>query len=194
MGDIHIPMRANQIPEKFRELLGSGKVTHVLCPGNVGSRETLEWVESIAQVKANTIITKGDFDEFPNLPDTKVFNIGSFKIGMTHGHQIVPWGDIEALSTMQRSLDVDILVSGHTHQLSIQQYDGRYFMNPGTLTGAFSGISSAPKPSFILLQVQGEDMTAYSYELVNEEVQINSLQISIKKWNRLLKLKFDTFN
>lgn len=61
---------------------------------------------------------------------------------MTHGHQVVPWDDIEALSTMQRQLDCDILISGHTHALNVQQYDGRYFINPGSLTGAYSGINS----------------------------------------------------
>jgi vacuolar protein sorting-associated protein 29 len=43
---------------------------------------------------------------------------------------------------MQRQLDCDILISGHTHALNVQQYDGRYFINPGSLTGAYSGINS----------------------------------------------------
>ena len=130
----------------------------------------MEWIESIASEKAKTYITKGDFDEFPNLPSTKVIKLGNFKIGVIHGHQIVPWGDIEALSTVQRQLDCDVLVSGHTHQQSIRQYDGRYFINPGSLTGAYCGLTSAPRPSFVLLQLQGEEIVCYCYELVNEEV------------------------
>ena len=38
--------------------------------------------------------------------------MGEFKIGLVHGHQLVPWGDAEALGAMQRALDADILVSG----------------------------------------------------------------------------------
>ena len=45
---------------------------------------------------------KGDFDESPNLPETKVVSIGNFRIGLIHGHQIVPWGDLEALAAIQR--------------------------------------------------------------------------------------------
>lgn len=32
---------------------------------------------------------------------------------------MVPWGSIDALAAMQRRLGVDILVSGHTHQLQV---------------------------------------------------------------------------
>ena len=45
---------------------------------------------------------KGDFDELPGLPETKVVNIGNFKIGIIHGHQVIPWGDLEALAAIQR--------------------------------------------------------------------------------------------
>ena len=116
-----------------------------------------------------------------NLPERKVVTIGNFKIGLIHGHQVVPWGDIEALAEVQRSLDVDILISGHTHQNSIQQFDGKYFINPGSVTGAYSAINSEPKPSFILLAIQGEDIVAFIYELVNGEEQIKSLEFSVKK-------------
>jgi len=58
---------------------------------------------------------KGDFDDITTLPETKVVQIGNFKIGLIHGHQVVPWGDLEALSAVQRQLDCDILISGHTH-------------------------------------------------------------------------------
>ena len=39
IGDIHIPQRAASLPEQFRDLLMPGKMQHVVCPGNVGSRE-----------------------------------------------------------------------------------------------------------------------------------------------------------
>ena len=103
--------------------------------------------------KQNCYVTKGDFDEAA-LQSRCVKKIGNFRFGMIHGHDVVPWGDIEALSTVQRQLDVDILITGHTHELSIEQYDGRYIVNPGSTTGAFSGINSGPRPSFLLMNVQ----------------------------------------
>ena len=43
--------------------------------------------------------------------------MGDFKIGLIHGHQVVPWGDLDSLAMTQRQMNVDILVSGHTHQV-----------------------------------------------------------------------------
>ena len=45
---------------------------------------------------------RGDFDEISSLPETKTMQIGNFKIGLIHGHQVVPWGDLEALAAVQR--------------------------------------------------------------------------------------------
>ena len=39
IGDIHIPNRATDIPDKFRDLLLPNKMQYVISPGNVGSRE-----------------------------------------------------------------------------------------------------------------------------------------------------------
>jgi vacuolar protein sorting-associated protein 29 len=69
----------------------------------------------LAAAKSQAHFVKGDFDEMPNLPETKVVTIGKFKIGLIHGHQVVPWGDVEALAAVQRQLDCDVLISGHTH-------------------------------------------------------------------------------
>lgn len=48
-----------------------------------------------------------------------MLEIGDFKIGLCHGHQVVPWGDLECLASLQRRMDVDILVSGHTHEFKV---------------------------------------------------------------------------
>ena len=141
----------------------------------------MEWLENLAAAKSQAHIAKGDFDEATNLPETKVVTIGNFKIGLIHGHQVVPWGDLEALAAVQRQLDCDILISGHTHQNSITQYDGKYFINPGSVTGAYSATNSNPRPSFILIAVQGNDIVAFIYELIDDNVDIKSLEFSINK-------------
>lgn len=113
----------------------------------------MDWIESLACERSQTYITKGDFDDYSYLPRNRLITVGNFKIGVYHGNQVVPYGDIEALATLQRQLDCDILVTGHTHELSILLFDGKYFMNPGSLTGAYSLTNSAPRPSFLLLHV-----------------------------------------
>ncbi len=73
-------------------------------------------------------------------PEQKVVTVGQFRIGLTHGHQIVPWGDKESLTMLQRQLDVDVLITGHTHEFEAFEEDNKFFINPGSATGAFSPV------------------------------------------------------
>lgn len=67
-------------------------------------------------------------------PETRVVQVGAFRIGVIHGHQLVPWKSMEALGRMRRKLNVDILIAGHTHQNEIiVQDDGYCFINPVSL-------------------------------------------------------------
>jgi vacuolar protein sorting-associated protein 29 len=75
-------------------------------------------------------------------PEEKVVTMGQFKIGVCHGHQIVPWGDRESLAILQRRLDCDVLITGHLHQFKAWEYDDKFFICPGTATGAYSPLIS----------------------------------------------------
>jgi vacuolar protein sorting-associated protein 29 len=95
----------------------------------------------------------------------KTVEIAGWKFGLCHGHQIVPWGQIEAMAMMQRQLDADVLISGHTHKFSVDVHEGNLFINPGSATGAYSGMTPDVVPSFVLLDVQEKRLTIYVYEL-----------------------------
>ena len=73
-----------------------------------------------------------------NYPEQKVVTVGQFRIGMCHGHQVVPWGDTESLAMVQRQLDVDILISGHTHKFDAFEHENKFYINPGSATGAYN--------------------------------------------------------
>ena len=64
--------------------------------------------------------------------------VGQFRVGLTHGHQVVPWGETESLAMVQRQLDVDILITGHTHKFEAFEHENRFYINPGSATGAYS--------------------------------------------------------
>lgn len=76
-----------------------------------------------------------------NYPDQKVVNVGQFKVGLCHGHQVIPWGDPESLALLQRQLDVDVLVFGHTHKFDAFELGNKFFLNPGSATGAFNPLN-----------------------------------------------------
>jgi vacuolar protein sorting-associated protein 29 len=107
----------------------------VLCTGNLVTKEQYDQLKALAP---NVHVVRGAFDEdVLSFPDTKVIQIGQFKIGLTHGHQIVPWGDAHSLAVKRRELDVDILITGHTHRNEVNEYEGKWFINPGSITGAY---------------------------------------------------------
>ena len=176
VGDMFVPQRSPDINEQFKSILIPNKLQHVLSLGNIGSRESYDWLKSLSN-DFHTV--KGDYDE-GEIPEKKVVQIGEFKIGMIHGHQVLPWGDIDALTNVQRELGCDILLSGHTHQISIKAKDKKFYINPGSISGAFSHLIADPNPSFVLMVLQGEEAIVYLYVL-NEKKQhfdVNKMEFS----------------
>merc|ERR1719473_2401472 len=114
------------------------------------------------------------------LPEQKVIKIGEFRVGLCHGHQVVPWGDPEALANLQRKLDVDILITGHTHKNDVYEYEGKYIINPGSITGAYSSQSTKIVPSFVLMSVKGMKVVTYVYELRDGEVHVSKSEFNKK--------------
>ncbi|KAJ0405788.1 hypothetical protein P43SY_003638 [Pythium insidiosum] len=162
LGDGHIPHRAAEIPEKFQKMLVPNKIQHILCTGNLVSKEQYENLRALAP---NVHVVRGDSDLETTFPDRKVVAIGQFRIGLCHGHQVVPWGDQASLSALQRKMNVDILITGHTHEYHIRTENGKWFVNPGSITGAFSAATNDVTPSFILMAIQGPKVVAFVYEL-----------------------------
>jgi vacuolar protein sorting-associated protein 29 len=178
VSDMFIPFRCSDIPEQFKNILIPNKIQHVLSLGNNGSRESYDWLKSLSN---SFQAVKGEYDDNNNLPETKTVQIGDFKIGMIHGHQVVPWGDLEALANIQRQLGCDILVSGHTHQNSVNVYDGSYFINPGSISGSFSPLQPASTPSFVLMVIQGDYAIIYLYELNDKSKKFDVTKMEFTK-------------
>lgn len=93
---------------------------------------------------------------------------------------MVPWGDPLALAMVQRQLDVDILITGHTHKNEVNEYEGKFFINPGSVTGAYSSLDTDVTPSFILLAIQGTKVVTYVYELKNDKVEVSKSEFQKK--------------
>ncbi|KAG1441992.1 hypothetical protein G6F56_011249 [Rhizopus delemar] len=136
IGDLHIPYRSHGLPEKFKKLLVPGKIQRILCTGNLVDSETMAYLRKIA---GDMTVVRGEYDS-ANLPQTKVVQEGDFRIGIIHGHQVIPRGDAEALDMVARQLKVDVLLSGYTHHFEAYQFNDRFFINPGSATGAYSAI------------------------------------------------------
>ena len=165
-GDLYIPDRAVDIPDKFRKLLcpnptskpTNSKLSKVLCLGNLtNSWSSLQFLHDLSPAFH---LVKGEFDDEnilsqqltrlsddvessimqknQTVPQVQIVSHDNLKIGFTNGYQIVPRNDPLSLLTLARELDVDILIWGGTHKVEAYTLDGKFFINPGSITGAFS--------------------------------------------------------
>jgi vacuolar protein sorting-associated protein 29 len=113
---------------------------------------------------------------------SKVVTHGTLRIGFTHGDSIIPPGDPDALLIAARQMDVDVLCWGGTCRFEAYEMEGKFFVNPGSATGAVSwadqnsvgtsgeqggedGVGEGNTPSFVLMDVQGDVLVLYVYQL-----------------------------
>ena len=190
VGDMFVPQRSQDIDPQFKTILIPNKLQHVLSLGNIGSRESYDWLKSLSN-DFHTV--KGDFDE-GDMPEKKIVTIGEFKIGMIHGHQILPWGNTDSLSAIQRELDCDILLSGNTHEINVKVLDNKLYINPGSISGAFSNCVADPSPSFVLMVLQGTEAIIYLYVLNDRSQKFDVNKIEFTKGAENYKVVNDNEN
>ena len=128
------------------------------------------------------------------MPEKKLVTIGEFKIGMIHGHQVLPLGDVESLSGIARELDCDIFISGNTHQIGVQVLDNKLFINPGSISGAFSNFVADPSPSFILMVLTGTEAIIYLYVLNDRTQKFEVSKVEYRKGEENYKIVNDNEN
>lgn len=63
LGDLHIPHRCNSLPARFKKLLVPGKIQHILCTGNLCTKESFDYLKTLA---SDVHVVRGDFDEVWN--------------------------------------------------------------------------------------------------------------------------------
>ncbi|WP_283390200.1 metallophosphoesterase [Methanobrevibacter woesei] len=129
ISDTHIPDRMKELPEKVFEAFKD--VEMILHAGDVTSQEVIEKLEEIAPVTA----IQGNTDRIVglDLPKTAVVEAEELKIGVIHG-EVYPRADTQQLHYLAKQLDVDILVSGHSHQPKVEKVEDVLLINPGSPT------------------------------------------------------------
>lgn len=83
---------------------------------------------------------------------------------------------LSALATINRQLDCDILITGHTHKFEAYEHENRFYVNPGSITGAYSALESTLTPSFILMDIQSATVVTYVYQLIEDEVKVDRIE------------------
>lgn len=127
ISDTHIPTRSYEIPQKVLNTFED--VDMILHAGDVEDPSVLDKLGEIAP----TIAVSGNCDRIPELNKHEIIEVEDHKIGLIHG-VVYPRGDTQQLYYIAKELDVDILVSGHTHQPMFEQIGDVLLINPGSPT------------------------------------------------------------
>ena len=149
-GDLHIPTRRDSIPADFYEHIQTTNYDLALVTGDLVHPQALD--RALPKLPPVHIV-KGNMDMRSNSPFHEEIQIENFGFLLLHGTQLRPRGNISQLWEILRDLHLDVAVHGHTHKHDIQLYNGRLFLNPGTITGATGGWPGRDDASFLELKV-----------------------------------------
>src|SRR5574344_1306109 len=128
ISDTHISNRASNIPEKVFEAFKN--VDLILHAGDVIEESVIKELESLAPVIA----------------------VGKTKIGLNHG-DIRPRGDTQQLYYLAKELDVNILITGHTHIPMAEEVNDVLLINPGSPT-----VPRLSDPSVMILEINDNEV------------------------------------
>ena len=152
LSDLHYPERGNPIP--LLERLKRYEVDYILGVGDYGEKgiDLLKKYFPKHFENDKVILVKGNCD-YIDLPEKKVIETNGYRIGMVHGHQVEPRGNLSGLLHIAKTLKADILLNGHTHIPLFTYYKEVYFLNPGSAGGAISGEGIIPPKSAAILEL-----------------------------------------
>lgn len=106
-----------------------------------------------------TVIVAGNNDYFSNLPREEEFELGNYRIWVTHGHNYYVSMDTGRIKEEAVARGVDIVMFGHTHKPVIEQEDDIIALNPGSLTYPRQ---DGRKPSYIIMDIDKKGKAHFS--------------------------------
>ena len=105
----------------------------------------------------------------------------------------MPPGDVDSLLIAARHMDVDVLLWGGTHRFEAYEMEGKFFVNPGSATGALStgwwGDGEDVVPSFCLMDVQGDVLVLYVYQLRKGDGGVESVSVEKVSYRKERKIE-----
>ncbi len=137
-----------------------GNHDYVIISGNYSgfgdnSQIVLKWTDEL--------ITAQNLRYLSNLKDVWTGSVGGVKFGVVHGgltdpHNefIHPYTNESLINDYFKRLGVNVLVTGHVHQLFVREFSSGLLINPGSLGQPRDG---NPQPSYVLLNVDGGRIT-----------------------------------
>ncbi|MEX2143514.1 MAG: YfcE family phosphodiesterase [Anaerolineales bacterium] len=174
IADTHVPDRRRALHPQVLPTFRRAKVTAILHAGDLSISRVITELESVAPVVA----VRGNRDWFDfDLPLHRTIQVGSVRIGLTHGHgnwllyirdklQFLFYGPRSFSYFTDRAVslagNVDVVVFGHNHEPSVKRIAGRLVINPGS---ACCQMLPNRAPSVGLLHIDSDKISAEIVDL-----------------------------
>jgi hypothetical protein len=130
----------------FRVLEQIGEIDLVI---HCGDAEGSEYALSEA-AGCETLIVMGNNDFFSSLPREIEYQIGKYKVLITHGHTYFVSMNGDMIKEEARERGFDIVIYGHTHKPLIDIDRDVIALNPGSLSYPRQ---AGRRPSYILMEI-----------------------------------------
>lgn len=183
-GDTHIPARRDSIPRAFYEHIEKTSYDVALITGDL-VRESEMY--SALPLLPRSFIVVGNMDYGSQYNFHEQVQFDEFNILLLHGTQLRPRGNIEQLWEIVHKIGADVAVHGHTHKASIDLYNDRLFLNPGTISGATGGWAGKTDASFIELGVNKNELEVRLFH-TDWKIVKESVVRFVKQDNRVVRV------
>lgn len=116
--------------ENLRDAINIEKPDKIFHLGDGQGIEDKLWMMS----EAESEIVCGNCDWGSNLPSELMVKVGNHNVMLTHGHHYGVNYGYEKIAAAAHVKGCDVVLYGHTHVPTIDQYDGIVIANPGSIS------------------------------------------------------------
>ena len=109
-------------------------------------------------------MVQGNNDFFSPMPKEKEFEIGKYKVWLTHGHNYYVAMNYEMIKREARARDIDIIMCGHTHKPVVDIGNDLTLINPGSISYPRQ---ENRKPSYILMEIDTAGEAHYTINYID---------------------------
>ena len=122
-----------------------------------------DYIEALADCPVHMVSGNNDF--FSDLPREEEFQLGRYRVLITHGHYYGVSVGTDRLKEEARSRNIDIVMYGHTHRPEIDIDDHVTVLNPGSLSYPRQW---GRKPSYMLMEIDREGEAHYTINYIEK--------------------------
>lgn len=146
-----------------RVLEQTGEIDMLIHCGDVEGSE--DYIAALAGCPVHMVAGNNDF--FSDLDREEEFDLGKYRVLLTHGHNYGVSMGTEFLKEEARSRNVQIVMFGHTHRPCLEQEGELTVLNPGSLSYPRQ---ERREPSYILMETDSRGEFSYSVKYLKKGI------------------------